>query len=266
MKLTIENHFREKVMEQSFGEVFVVTSAKDVQMWKQAWMDGLKPWHSPYKLLLDCSKLEYRPENGEVRATLDRMIKFFQGFFLRKIVAFGLDPNKGHGDLPFEIENSEDEAREKVGLDRQNGPKKVDAADFRSLITIENDFRGHLVEVTFERPIEIAKVDEILILKSKLTNNLMQWHSHWNLLIDCNNLKVGPEMTLHFEQMLRFFQGFFMKSALGYNPKDTNLVYPFPVYRSRHKAVDTLADIKAPSGDAATCASQKIPVKGSHKG
>ena len=90
--------------------------------------------------------------------------------------------------------------------------KQVKPGDFRTAIQFENDFRQHVIELTFSDKVSITTTEQVVTLKEKLTNNLMQWHSKWSLLIDCTNLEnVDPKLEKDFERTFKFLRGFFMK-------------------------------------------------------
>jgi hypothetical protein len=254
LNIEFENDFQQKIMLQTFTEATLIASKADVLKWRTTWMNALTKWHSPYKLVVDATNLTL--EGDDVKAELEVALKFFNGFFLKKAVAFGLDTAKGHELLPFEAVSSKEDAYQKIGLRLQ---KERDPTDFRSNIQIQNHFRQHVMELSFIDPVVISNVDQINVLKSKMTNNLMQWHSKWSLLVDCTNMEVDPEIHPEFEKIFKFFRGFFMKEVLGYSPKGKKETYPFVAYRSRHKAAGQLEGEGNFSGDDADCLSRKTP-------
>jgi hypothetical protein len=219
-------------------------------------MAALKSWHSPYKALVDLQNLEVRPAPGEeprLREALERMLKFLEGLFLRKVVAFGFSEVAGHALLPFEFAESEEKAKEMVGL--REAIVRVGPGDFRSAIQFQNHFRQHTVEMSFLAHVVIETSDQVAILKSKLINNLMQWHSKWNLLVDCANLEIAPDALPALKLVEKPLRGFFMKDWIGYSPRGDLSQYPFKVYRSRHNAVAQLEAEGLFSGDSAQCKS-----------
>lgn len=259
MNLSFENDFQKKVMFQTFSEQTSLASKQDVMKWRAAWMQELGKWHSPYKLLLDVSNLTLEEgADGETEEALKTMVTFFKGFFLKSVIAFHKEgaPQKGFELLPFSVFDNEAAALEKAGLNRslQRVP-----GDFRSAIQIQNHFRQHVMELTFAEDVKIETSEQMATLKSKITNNLMQWHSKWSLLVDCHNVEINPDLQPDFDKMFRFFQGFFMKKALGYSPKTPKTPYPFKVYRARHRAAAELEGEGNFSGDEANCASRKSP-------
>lgn len=256
MKIEFENDYQKKIMQQTFSEPTHLSSAKDVQQWRSAWMQELGKWHSPYKLLLDVTQLQI--SGDDTQSALGTMLKFFEGFFLKKVIAYSTTTPEGRGYdlLPFELEESEDKALEKAGM--LKSMRRV-AGDFRSSVQIQNHFRQHVMELTFAEDAVIDTPEKVEIIKSKITNNLMQWHSKWSLLVDCHNLEVDPELHPHFERMFKFFGGFFMKKAIGYSPKGGKEKYPFKAYRARHRAAAELEGEGNFSGDEADCLSRKAP-------
>jgi hypothetical protein len=114
-----------------------------------------------------------------------------------------------------------------------------------------------VVELSFSADAVIDTKEKLQTLRSKLTNNLMQWHSAWSLLIDCTHLEIAAELHADWELMLKFFRGFFLKEVLGYSPKSKELTYPFQVYRARHNAAGRLEGEGLFSGEDADCKSRK---------
>ena len=262
MNVQFDNHFQRKVMVVTFTDPVVLASARDVLELRNLWMAALKSWHSPYKALVDLQNLEVRPVAGEeprLREALERMLKFLEGLFLRKAVAFGFRKDAGHELLPFEMAASEEEAKEKVGL--REAIARAAPGDFRSTIQFQNHFRQHTVELSFLSPVIIENAQQVETLKSKVVNNLMQWHSKWNLLVDCGNLEVAPEALSMLQRLEKPLRGFFMKEWVGYSPRGDSAQYPFKVYRSRHNAVAQLEAEGLFSGDSAQCKSSAAPSK-----
>ena len=254
MQLEFESNYRDKILYIRFSEPVSIESKTDVLKWRAQWTDALKSWHSPYKAMIDLTNIQTIADTDEVKEAFAQMARFFKGFFLRKAAGFG----KEFGDLlPFETFSEEDQASQCLGKRER---KKVKPGDFRSAIQFENDFRQHVIELTFSDKVSITTSEQVIELKDKLTNNLMQWHSKWSLLIDCTNLEtVSPELEKDFERMFKFLTGFFMKQVIGYSPAGKDSVYPFKVYRSRHKSVAILEGEGLTSGDDANCSSRTQP-------
>ncbi len=250
MKISFDHNFQKKVMIQSFQEPTVLKTDKDVTAWRGLWMAELKSWHSPYKALIDCSNLSINHDDMQVKAALDRLIKFFEGFFLKKAVGFGYQAGAGHEVLPFKVHADENEALTEVGLNKSN--LRPAGGDFRSMIQLQNHFRQHCVELSFSEDVHIDSLEKLSTLRSKLTNNLMQWHSKWNLLIDCHNVKISPDLSDEFLKMERYFKGLFLKRVIGYNNL-SRAAFPFETYRARHKAAAVLEGEGNFSGDDAIC-------------
>lgn len=253
MTLQIENDFQQKIMTQVFDTPVTLASDADVTAWRTGWMDGLKSWHSPYKLMVDVGNLTVADDEATKKA-LDRMVKFFKGFFLREVVGFGKKAGQGHEFLPFEVKDTEEQAAEAVGIRVRTARA---ATDFRSTVQFQNHFRQHVIELNFSEPVKLTTKDQIATIRGKLTNMLMQWHSKWSLLVDCTNLEVDAAVKGDFERMLTVMKGFFMKEAIGYSPRGPKEQYPFEVYRARHKAAAVLEGEGNFSGDDADCKSRK---------
>lgn len=254
MKLEFEHHYQGKYLEMSFAQPTSLSTEKDVTDWRQSWLQGLSSWHSPYKAIIDASNLTIvSAEDQDLKGAFSRMEKLLSGFFLKKAVVYGLDPSL-KSLLPFEIASSREEAFAMAGI---RSAKPRTPGDFRSQIQIQNHFRQHVVEISFAEPVIMDGDEQVRILKDKITNNLMQWHSSWNLLIDCQNLEIVEAIHPKLESMLTFFRGFFLKDVLGYSPKNKECRYPFKVYRSRHNAAGRLENEGNVSGGDANCQTRK---------
>ena len=241
-------------MLQSFEEETHLKSQDDIKQWKAQWEASLQQWHSPYKVLVDCSQLKI--DSSDLKKDLENMMKYFQGFFMRSIAGFGSTHNETLTTLPFEVFANEDLARDKLNI-RKREKISRGSENFRSTIFVENHFQQQCVELSFTDPVKLDSKEKLEMLKSKLSNNLMQWHSPWNLLIDCHNLDYDPALTNSFNAMLTFFNGFFLRSTIGYQPHKKDLGYPFPVFRSRHKAAAELEATSAIAGNTANCSTRK---------
>lgn len=255
MKIQFEHDYQNKIMTQAFTESFTLTSDQDVQAWRQLWMDALKSWHSPYKSVIDARNLSIAAgaDKGQIKAAFERLEKLMSGFFLKKAVFFGLDPELA-AVVPFDSYADEDAAMDAVGLRVR---VQREPGDFRGSIQFQNHFRQHVVELNFAGDTVIDTKEKMQILRSKMTNNLMHWHSAWSLLIDCSQLEIKADCFSEFEAMIRFLKGFFLKEIYGYQPKAKELVYPFKVYRARHNAAGRLEAEGLFSGDDANCQTRK---------
>ena len=107
MKIKFEHNYRQKIMTQKFERPFHFESKNDVLKWRQLWMNELSGWHSPYKVVVNFSGVRFE-ESEEIKNELDILVKFFKGFFMRKMVGYGI--SKDHSVLPIDIFES-DEAR-----------------------------------------------------------------------------------------------------------------------------------------------------------
>lgn len=255
MEISFENDFQKKVMIQTFSKNCKIDSIEDIKTWKSLWMKGLSSWHSPYKCLLlfpENTKIDFKSLNSEITT----LVKFFKGFFLIKLVAVipNYSPSEDQEELPFDIVATTEEANKKIGYRQAPLPKSGE--NLRSQIIIENHFKQQVVEISFSGPVSFDKSSDIDILKAKLVNNLMQWHSPWNLLIDCQNMALSEDTKDDFSKLIKYLNGFFLKGLVGYSIKGDSTSFPFKIYRSRHKAVAQLEAEGHFSGDKADCASR----------
>ncbi len=253
MQIRFESDFQKKILYVSFAEEFVLGELSDLVEWRRQWTEVLKAWHSPYKALIDCTNLRLENQSSEMTAALERMFEFLKRFFLRKVVGWGYREDLGHQALPFEVVLTQDEGLDHIGV-RERVARSSE--DFRSLIHLDNHFEQQNVELSFTEPV-ILSSDKIAILRSKMTNNLMLWHSQWHLLIDCSNVQIPEEAWVDFEKMIRFLKGFFLHDVVGYSPTAKSQKFPFEVFRARHKAAAQVKVQTNTSGRDANCQSRK---------
>ena len=252
--LSFENNFQKKYLVLSVDEPFEISSTKDIMTLREEWLKGLNSWHSPYKAIVDCTNLivKYDDESKEkMEKAFARMLKLLSGLFMKKAVGFGFDKTKGHELLPFEVVEEKDKAFELCSI-RVANVKKSDL-DFRSSIQVQNHFNQHVMEVTFLAKAELDDLKKLAMFKSKVTNNLMQWHSAWSLLIDVTELEMSEDLFEHFDRAMKYFEGFFLKKVIGYGPSKSK--FPFKVYRSRHRAAAELEASGHFSADEVRCRS-----------
>ena len=247
--LKIENEFRTRVMAMSFANDYTITSKQDITAWRESWTKALSAWHTPYKALIDCRNLhiivsakkasDREAKEKEIRQGFRVMIAALKGFFLKNAIGYGYIKAQGHDILPFEVYPTKDQASEKLGI---RPPRVLTGSELslREAIALENRFAEQVVEVTFRQLSVFKDKKDIELLRSKLTNNLMQWHSSWNLLVDCGQLEIDRSLDGPVHNMEKALKGFFLKQFIGYNPKTDPRDYPFKVYRSRHKALAQL--------------------------
>jgi hypothetical protein len=252
MNLKFEHDFQQKIMVQSFEGPTTLNTAADVNKWRSLWMQELKSWHSPYRVIVDASQLTVS-DAADVQEAIQRMLKFYEGLFLKSIIAYS--PADPAPPLPFEIVTTFEEAQTKAGVRGMRSPTAP--ADFRATIQFQNHFAQHVVELSFSDDVLVNTKEQIVTLKSKLTNNLMQWHSKWSLLVDCSRVEFDPAVKEEWEKVQKFLSGFFLKACVGYGPKGAQDSYPFTVYRARHKAVAQLEAEGMFMGNDAHCRSTK---------
>ena len=255
LSIDFEHDFQQKLMQQRFAEGSVLADEEAVRQWRQLWMAQLASWHTPYKALIDCQhvKVSATPQVKEALATL---LAFMQKFFLRKAVGYNLQADCQHEVLPFVVLPTEAEARQELGLRGQARPR---GDDLRSQIVIQNHFRQQVVELGFSVPFVLDDDNKLAVLRSKLTNNLMQWHSKWSLLIDCGNFTVDAAYHQHFAELEVFLRRYFLQKIVGYNRKGAAQDFPFEALRSKHKAALQLERDTTVAGDEAHCRTRSSP-------
>lgn len=245
-----ESDYRARLLRLSFEDQTSIQDLKSLNQLKTSWLSCLATWHSPYKALIDFNKVQ---TSEKLRDDWERLWNFLKGFHLRKVVGFSAQASQKQTYFPCEVFANEEEAAKALGI---RDHKVSSKGDFRSLIQFDNHFEQQVVELAFRDPVVIDNREKVSTLKSKLMNNLNQWHSTWNLLIDCSHLKISPDLLDDFEKTLVFFRGFFLGKVAGYNnlSKET---YPFPSYRARHRAAAELKSKEIKSGRTADCSSRK---------
>lgn len=253
LQVRFENHLGEKVVEIFFENGFACDSAASLEELKRHWSENLKKWHSPYTCIFDCRKLRIAPE---LEASFARLIKFFQNFFMRKIIGF-VDENENlTATVPFEVVSGYENAVKQTGLSRSGGLTR-NLSDLRSRIHIDNDFSAHVMEVSFLADTDFLTAQDVHTLKEKLQNILMLWHTPYSVVFNLTNCTFSEEGAQSFAKVERFLKSFFCKNIVGYAPKAAKESYPFPVFRARHKAVGSLENEGLNSGDKANCSTRK---------
>lgn len=246
-----ESHLQKRYMEVRFPKPVVLEKAALASLRAQ-WFQELKVWHTPYKVLIDCTNLKIDEGSG---VGVEQLFQMLANLHMIRASGWVESGAERLLDLPFEVFSSREEALESLGI-RDRSRRKVDT-NFRDLITLDNHFRQKILEVRFESPCEIADKSQVDVLKSKITNNLGQWHSAWNLLFDCNNLAVLEQIQPDWERMIRFFKGFFLLKCAGYGDPKASF-YPYKVYRSRHRALLAIEEFGDDhDGEVANCSSRR---------
>ena len=166
-------------------------------------------------------------------------------------IVIAVNPRCWHDLLPFEVVSEKEKAFEVCSI-RFSNAKKSDL-DFRSSIQVQNHFNQHVMELSFLSKANLDDLKKMTILKAKISNNLMQWHSAWSLLIDVSELEMDEKLFENFDRTMSYFQGFFLKKVIGYGVSKSK--FPFKVYRSRHKAAAELEANGHFSADEVRCRS-----------
>ena len=251
LELDFQHDFQRRCMLQVFAKGSKINSEQHVKQWKQLWMNELASWHTPYKAIIDCQYLAIGTDQGLQPAFIE-MIKFLKKLFLRKVAGFNYRPALNHDALPFPVLDKLNDAENELAI---RASRRTIGGDLRSQVIIQNHFRQQVVELSFSEPFVVDNDDKLEIIKSKMTNNLMQWHSKWSLLIDCQNLSIVDKRG--FEQIIDFLKRYFLQKVVGYGRKGKGEDYPFPAYRSKHKAALSLESAAGVAGDEAHCRSQR---------
>ena len=250
----VEHHFQQRIMVQTFCVDLENADEKTLKkqwknQWKKQWMEELGKWHSPYTLVLvSAAKVD---ETSPLWAVLAEQADFFKKFFLKKVVLCG-DWHAPAGS-DWVVCPDLDASLAKAGW---RGKKAAVSDDFRSQLQFENFFKQNVIELSFANPVKVDSSQKLQAIKSKLTNQLMQWHSPWSLLINCGNLLVEKEQSEALGAVFKSFEKLYMLKIIGYSPSSKDAAYPFKVYRSRHKAAAELDSANAIAGDTANCSSR----------
>lgn len=252
--IKFEHHLSERVLEIHFEDGLKIKSREDIEGLRTAWAEALKKWHSPYTCLFDCRNLELEKSLIE---DFEGLIRFFKSFFMKKIIGFvGETEELPEPPLPFEVFQGYESAAQKTGLARGAGLTR-DLTDLRSRIQIDNDFVAHVMEVSFLAETTLDTKEDLETLRSKLQNILMMWHTPYSVVFDCSHCSFTETGLDEFKSVERFLKGFFCKEIVGYSPKAAKEKFPFPCYRSRHKAVGQLTHEGLASGSEANCSSRR---------
>lgn len=240
-----ERDIQSKLLTVIFEPGSVLATVDDIEQFRAAWTQELRAWHTPYKAIVDARGLVAVSSSESVVDAGRRMARFLSGFFLRKAVVVGTPEQQDYlVYLPFPVFVDEDAARQDLGV-RAKGPLPVGARDLRAMIRVENHFGERIVEIATQsgEKVSLETVEDIEVLRSKLTNNLSQWHSAWSLLIDVDTIDVGTAAPrAEWERMVRFFRGFFLTQIAGYGRVQDEEIVPFKVFRTRHAALAALKD------------------------
>ena len=252
-KIEFENHYSARVLIIIFPNGYKIENDDDLQNLKNLWTNNLKSWHSPYTCLFDLRDFVLTKEKEQ---SFHKLIAFFKNFFMRKIIGF-YEENSNIVNIEFETIVGFANAIAQTNLSRE----KILASttnDLRSKIQIDNDFNAHVMEINFLADTDFVTASDIAILKSKLQNMLMLWHTPYSIMFNCVNCTFSEEAKLEFEKIERFLKGFFCKIIVGYAPKNSKDSYPFPTVRSRHLAAASLENSGIESGEIANCSTRKI--------
>ncbi len=248
-QINFENHFSVRVIEIIFPDGFAIQTKDDLKLLKIKWQENLKSWHTPYTCIFDMR--HFLVENI-LLADFLKLVNFFQKFHMKKIVGFK-EENSQIPEVDFTVYDSYEQACQNTSLGRGAGLVR-NIENLRERIVIENDFHAHVMEISFLSETTLESKEDIQILRAKIKNILRQWHTPYNLLFNCVNLKFTEEGKEEFLKFSKFLKGFFCKEVIGYSPLESKEHYPFTTYRSRHIAAGKLEFMGAQSGSEAGCA------------
>jgi len=252
--ILFEHHLKEKVMEIIFPDGFEIHSAESIDTLKTQWSENLKKWHSPYSCLMDCRKLSIDSQMAE---DFEKLVQFFLKFFMKKIIGFSDDMSTNSHFLPFEVIAPYDNALVSLGMGKGFGGLERDLTKLRSRIHIDNDFNAHVMEISFLAKTDLLTAGDVTILKSKIQNALLQWHTPYSILFNTNDLTFSDEAIEAFAQFEKFLKSFFCQKIIGYG-SGLNSNFPFKVFRARHQAASQLTHQGLSSGEIANCSTKKI--------
>ncbi len=252
MHVEFESDFKNKVLFVYFTQETEFKSAQDVLQWRTLWVEQLKKWHTPYKALVSFEHVLFL-ETDEIKDALKRMFKFLGGLFLKKICGFPASLNAASW-LPFELFEDKEKASQALGI---RAPKDRTPDNFRSSIQFDNHFSQHIVELSFLQNAVFDSEEKVRIFKEKTLNNLLLWHSSWNLLIDCEKFSIEGDRVEDFTRVLNFFKSFFLKQVIGYQFKGDKETAPFQVVRTRHHAMVALKKLESEPLEAVNCQTGK---------
>lgn len=249
LPLVFDSDYQKKLLTVSFSEATHLRNTAQMEEWKTRWCDALKTWHSPYKALIDLSQVSWETsERDALYLKLATMLRFLGGFYLRKAAACG----SSDAQLPLASFATREEAYTYLNIRLAQG-RGSGAENFRSKILVDNHFNQKLVEIAFEGAVHLDDPQQISVIRSKLTNNLMHWHSPWYLLWDFTAVEsLSADLSGELKSMLRFLASFFMQQALTYGNTHIADLACFGLIscRTRHKALTKISQHQHNQGDA----------------
>ena len=144
---SFESDFQRKLLRISFDEAYALQSKDYILQLRKQWMEALSAWHSPYKVIVDLEKVAWEDTSPHLQEDLQKVVTFFEGFFLRKIVGFTASASVAQKVLPFEVCSSEQLALKALGV--RQVERNKDPQNFRSMIGFESHFATQIIEVFF---------------------------------------------------------------------------------------------------------------------
>lgn len=243
LSLEFEPDFGRKVLWITFSSPTVMHQKEQWQDLKSRWCQELKLWHTPYKVLLDMSLVTFGSNHQDQLKSLQRTLQFFKGFHLKKAVIYGLPYDQ---DLPCANFMQKQAAMDYLGLRSSQSSLPSNQEDhrklFRSSLVIYNHLQENTVELVLSQQTPLLTDWHVELIRSKLTNNLMQLHGSWWLLIDVSLVDQLSDSSLKpLRRMIRFFQGFFMVGAVAYGKVfNSSFDEKLRFFKTKHRALNDL--------------------------
>lgn len=247
------NHFRERVMEVQLPNGLVLDDEETVRFLSQQWSQNILNWHTPFSCVLDCSHLRIAP--GQVK-TFQRFINHLRSFSMKKIIGFCESEAQrlelAGVELPFDLALGRDTALRAAGFRKRSSATAAEDADLRDVLQFEHHFDQRVMEVLCLRQVEFSSAAEVAVLRDKFENMVLQWHSPFVLLLDCTSCTFQPEAHAAFADFVGFARSFFCVGIVGFQPCGPRENYPFPTFRTRHRALEQCNALLDDSARAAT--------------
>ncbi|MCY4443626.1 MAG: hypothetical protein OXC44_02365 [Proteobacteria bacterium] len=252
-----ESDFALKILRISFKAPTTISTSQ-VEQWKALWCEELKAWHSPYKALIDISNVTFSDEGVEdskrskrvgekAYGKLAAMLAFFKGFYLKKAAFYGYSFPASSTLSSVSFDNMQD-ACEYLGI-RQKAFRSKEDLSLYEMISVDNHLSDKVMEITFEQAVTFADVESVRVLKKKVMNSLMQWHTEWYMFMDLSRVAmISDSARSELDKMFQFFSGFFMQSVICYGmkvPEEVSVSLQKPFFRSRHKALAHINTLKS---------------------
>lgn len=240
MNIRFENHFSERAMDIVLGsDVNIDTHATLLEV-QRKWTENVLMWHTPYSCIVHIHHLSVAPH---LVSDWNRMLHMLRGFHLGKVIAVTNTENlseiarKNLEKLGFDaVLTSSAQARSLLGINANSSSNTATSSLKRKLRTF-NHFPECVMELQFSQPTTLNCADDVLEIRSRIEYNMHQWHTHYCVMLDCNNLVIAPEAMPEFEKMQKFFHSFFCRGFVGFGNVSSQM-FPFRVFQCREAALE----------------------------